>query len=281
MLPIHTILYPTDFSKCAEQAFPLACSLARDLGARIVALYVVPPPIGQDRLLMRDKPEEYYESPRNALHSLRAPDENVRIEHKIADGDAATEILRCADDIGAGLIVIGTHGRSGVSRLLLGSVAEHVIRHGNCPVLAIKNGMVDGGEGPILLPTDLSPASETALGIAFSLARDYRSRLIVLHVADSSPCAADFEAAIKKSDAYQRELGTSQSRLAPVAQTFLATVGDAASEIQRIAASEQCRLVVMGTHGRSGLARILMGSVVERTLREATCPLLLVKHHSA
>jgi universal stress protein A len=138
MLPIHTILLPTDFSESAQQAFPLACSLARDCGARIVVLYVMPPPLGHEQLQARHHPEEYYGIPEKALHQIQAPDQNVRVEHRLEEGDAAGVILAVAREIGAGLIVMGTHGRTGLGRLLLGSVAEQVLRKAPCPVLTVK-----------------------------------------------------------------------------------------------------------------------------------------------
>ena len=138
MLPIHTILFPTDLSENAQQAFPLACSLARDCGARIVVLYVMLPPLGPDVLEARRHPDEYYDGPRQALHQVHAPDQNVRVEHRLEEGDASKVILEVAQEIEAGLIVMGTHGRTGLGRLLLGSVTEHVLRKAPCPVLTVK-----------------------------------------------------------------------------------------------------------------------------------------------
>jgi nucleotide-binding universal stress UspA family protein len=138
MLPIHTILFPTDFSENAQQVFALACSLARDCGARIVVLYVMPPPLGHESMQARHNPEEYREAPRKALDELKAPDENVHVERRLGEGDAPTQILEVATDIKAGLIVMGTHGRTGLGRLLLGSVAEQVLRKATCPVLTVR-----------------------------------------------------------------------------------------------------------------------------------------------
>jgi nucleotide-binding universal stress UspA family protein len=138
MLPIHTILFPTDFSENANQAFPLACSLARDYGARLVALYVLPPPAGHERLDARHFPEEYYGVPREVLHQLQAPDDNVRVEHRLEEGPAAQVIIEVAREIQADLIVMGTHGRTGFDRVLFGSAAEQVLREAPCPLLTVK-----------------------------------------------------------------------------------------------------------------------------------------------
>jgi nucleotide-binding universal stress UspA family protein len=156
MLPIHTILFPTDFSENAQAAFPLACSLARDCGARIVVLYVLPPPLGHEELVARHHPSEYYAPPWQLLRQVRPPEENVRVEHRLEEGDAAKEILAVAQEIQAGLIVMGTHGRTGLGRLLLGSVAEQVLRQAECPVLTIRNKLPEATQSQA--PT---PAGET------------------------------------------------------------------------------------------------------------------------
>lgn len=150
MLPIHTILFPTDFSEQSVAAFPLACSLARDCGARVVALHVVPPPLGNDPLLNLRESHEYYHAPWRALRKLSAPEQNVRVEHLLEDGDAAKQILKVAEDTKAGLIVIGTHGRTGLGRLFMGSVAEQVMRGAKCPVLTVTKNAVRAPSPKIL-----------------------------------------------------------------------------------------------------------------------------------
>jgi nucleotide-binding universal stress UspA family protein len=281
MLPVLTILFPTDFSENAQQAFPLACSLARDCGARIVVLYVVPPPLGHDQVLIRTKPEEYYEGAWQAIREVRAPDENVRLEYRLADGHAAPEILNVADEIQTGLIVIGTHGRSGLGRLLLGSVTEQVLRGAACPVLACKQSPA-AKINTILFPTDVSEASEAALGVAFSLARDYHARLIVLHVAAIGPPTpySAFERMLAESAAYRSEVEDKlrHCQKPDCNADFRVEQGDAAEQIIRVAQEARCDLLVMGSHGRTGLSRLVMGSVAEKVLRNASCPVLLVKH---
>jgi nucleotide-binding universal stress UspA family protein len=138
MLPIHTILFPTDFSESAQLAFPLACSLARDCGARICVLHVMPFPLGHDQLVARRNPDEYYGGTWSLLHQVQPPDQNVRVEHLLEEGDVARAILKAAQTIQADLIVMGMHGRTGLGRLLLGSVAEQVLRKAPCPVLTVK-----------------------------------------------------------------------------------------------------------------------------------------------
>ena len=131
MLSIQTILHPTDFSEHSGYAFQLACSLARDRGARVIVLHVMPVPLVQEKRL-------YREEMTGELNRLGAPEAQVRVEHRLEEGDAATQILRVAQEMGCDLIVLGTHGRTGLGRLLMGSVAEQVLRRASCPVLTVR-----------------------------------------------------------------------------------------------------------------------------------------------
>jgi universal stress protein A len=139
MLPIKTILHPTDFSERSDYAFQLACSLARDHGARLVVLHVVLPPSAvalRDQVLATGS-DDYRAPLLETLHKLRPPAE-VPVEYRLNEGMAVAEILRVARETPCDLIVIGTQGRTGLKRVLMGSVAEQVVRNAPCPVLAVK-----------------------------------------------------------------------------------------------------------------------------------------------
>jgi nucleotide-binding universal stress UspA family protein len=138
MFEIRTILHPTDFSDRSEGAFHLACSLARHHGARLIVLHVIPPPICHGEVVARQQPDGYREQMWDWLSRLQPPDPGVDIDHRLTDGDPAAEILRVAQDDCCDLIVMGTHGRTGLGRLLMGSVAEQVVRKASCPVLTVK-----------------------------------------------------------------------------------------------------------------------------------------------
>ena len=137
---IRTILYPTDFSDNSANALEVAGALARDYGARLTVLHVKQPPITPSGVMT----PEPFESPQEAaelrkrLDAVRPNSLNVPAEHVLLTGDEATEIVRLATDEGLDLIVMGTHGRTGVGRLLMGSVAEQVLRRAPCPVLTVK-----------------------------------------------------------------------------------------------------------------------------------------------
>src|SRR4051794_16783690 len=140
MFPIRTILLPTDFSEASAAAFQLACSLARDHGSRIIALHVVPLPVAPYDMggWVAIEPEGYRDELLARLRSVRPAVPEVPVEYGLADGDPPAEIVRIAGETPCDLIVMGTHGRRGLTRLVLGSVAEEVLRKAPCPVVTVK-----------------------------------------------------------------------------------------------------------------------------------------------
>jgi nucleotide-binding universal stress UspA family protein len=140
MLAIHAILHPTDFSQPAAEAFRLACSLARDHGARLVAVHVVIPPVVTSvEGVMVPAPEVDRNELLRQLRLLQDEAPGVTMEFRLLEGAPAAEILAAAKEAACDLIVIGTHGRTGLGRLLMGSVAEQVVRKALCPVLTVKS----------------------------------------------------------------------------------------------------------------------------------------------
>ena len=140
-MSIRTILHPTDFSDCSRYAFRLAGMLAREQGARLIVLHVKPtlgPMVAYGEALTELEPEGSQEKLLEVLHRLRLSDPKVQVEHRLVEGQGAEQILRQADEIGADLIVMGTHRRSGLGRLLMGSVAGEVVRNARCPVITVK-----------------------------------------------------------------------------------------------------------------------------------------------
>lgn len=139
MLRIRTILHPTDFSEPSQAAFDLACALARDYGARLLILHVNPPPpvYAPDGIAM-PLPQEEPLALQARLAAVRPSDPQIPHEHRLVEGDPAEKILETARNEGVDLIVMGTHGTTGLARLLVGSVAESVLRQAPCPVLTVR-----------------------------------------------------------------------------------------------------------------------------------------------
>jgi nucleotide-binding universal stress UspA family protein len=139
MLAVRTILHLTDFSDRSQAALGLACALARDYGARPVVLHVVTMPtvVYGEGGLPAD-PDVLHASAREQLDRLAVPLPGLRVAKRLGAGDAAEEILGAARAGNPDLIVMGTHGRTGLARLLMGSVAEQVVRQAACPVVTVK-----------------------------------------------------------------------------------------------------------------------------------------------
>jgi len=137
---IDRILFPTDFSHTGDAALIMATALARDAGATLVIVHVEEPPVAYGGGEMYyGMPEPALEEIERMLKEVRPPDPEVKFEHRLISGDPPTAICRLAEEIDADLIVMGTHGRTGLSRLLMGSVAEAVVRRAPCPVLTYKH----------------------------------------------------------------------------------------------------------------------------------------------
>jgi nucleotide-binding universal stress UspA family protein len=157
MLPIRTILLPTDLSDWSENAFQAACGLARGFGARVMVLYVKAPPVvayGELGPVVPD-PIQTTDDLIDRLGEMHHVDPRLRVEYRVADGDPASEIVRLAKELPADLVVMATHGRTGLRRLLMGSVAEAVVRRASCPVLTLKTPFPAAVETPA--PADREP----------------------------------------------------------------------------------------------------------------------------
>ena len=208
----------------------------------------------------------------------------VAAEFMVVAGDAADEVLRVADEVNADLIVMGTHGRGGLDRVICGSVAERVLRRSGRPVLVVRT--VDASRsvdsiGLIVHPTDFSERSRPAIGVATALARANRARLVIMHVAPVELVAGGAFQAPDDLHAERAELARMREEAARAGldgsvETLLGR-GDPANEINRTAAEMGCNLIVLGSSGRTGLRRLLMGSVAESVIRQAPCLALVVK----
>ena len=147
-MDVRSILLPTDFSVCARHAVPVAAEFARLLGARVVCLHVVEPVVQPavgwaplaEPLPAAELGDRLEESAARDLPAFSRSEEfeGLEVEDVIARGDPAAEIVRAAEERGAGLIVISSHGRTGLGRILFGSTAESVVRRARCPVLVVK-----------------------------------------------------------------------------------------------------------------------------------------------
>jgi nucleotide-binding universal stress UspA family protein len=141
MMPIRTILHPTDFSDNAAYALQLACSLARDHDARLIVLHAHRPPVmvlGGAEAIPPLPVEEEIEELEAQVKALKMPIPGITVERRLIQGEPVTTIVELAERVPCDLIVMGTHGRRGLRHLLMGSVAEQVVRKAPCPVLTVR-----------------------------------------------------------------------------------------------------------------------------------------------
>ena len=134
------ILHPTDFSKPCEEAFRVACALAKDHAARLSIVHVaVGPPIAPVHMPVSPPlPEDPQAKLEEMLHRFQAAAPGLQGDYRIRQGNAATAIVEAAKELQSELIVMGTHGRTGLGRMILGSVAEQVLRTAPCPVVTVR-----------------------------------------------------------------------------------------------------------------------------------------------
>jgi nucleotide-binding universal stress UspA family protein len=287
-------LVALDGSETAEAVLPWAAELARGLGLRLILLQMVEPSLPSPDIPNSDRvpaAETYLDG---VAEPLRRPGIEVQRRAVTVEegGDAVSAgIITQADLVGAALIMLATHGRSGPKRWALGSVAEEVIRTATCPVLVVRAGMGAPKDRPhrvqrILTPLDGSATAESALAEAVRLATAFGAILDVIAVV---PWAASVYGAgaevwtgeevddrlAQGSDDY---LGRIQDRLPPDLPCERQVLrGAPATAILDHAERTRADLIVMGTHGRSGLSRFVLGSVADRVVRGGTVPVVLVR----
>jgi nucleotide-binding universal stress UspA family protein len=288
------ILCPIDRSPISRRAFDYAVALSQWARARLTVLEVidVTPPASAaaipEGLFV---PDDLREGVRQELTVLvrSAASAGVAADVRIDEGRVAERILHAAADSAADLIVMGTHGRSGVQRLVLGSVAEKVVRQADCPVLTVPPGdqHAPSAERPfevILCPTDFSDVSAEALAVATRFAGESRASLLLLHVVEwpfSHTVGPDPVTALRESLVAQagRDLAplVPHARRGVPAADALVRVGHPASQIVAIARERSIDLIVMGVSGRGAVDLAVLGSTAHRILREACCPVLTVR----
>lgn len=293
MAPTPTkILVATDFSTTAESAERLALQMARSLGADLHLLHVRV--ILEDPLMAEEKHlqiERLMSSVDDATREafdkdhLKRPDISVRT-HLVRSTSAAEAIAETAADLGCDLIVMGTHGRRGIKHLLLGSVAENVVRCVDVPVLTVRPmiDVADFGPKHILVTHDFSDRSAEAVRIAGAWAEALGAELTLLHVVEPVVYPDYYAINIASSDTMTRLRDRAVVALDRAANEILGAqpvnttvlIGRAADTIIVEAGASGIDLVVMGTRGLSGLEHLVLGSVAEAVLRRCPVPLLTV-----
>lgn len=295
MLTIENILFPTDFTPRAEDAFSHAAHLANRHDARIHVFNVVTPEEADQTNPMDYLPlEESGGALILTAEDVDVPgppqaDMNVEIVYRKMEGvSPAKEIVDYVGEYDIDLVVMGTHGRQGINRLLSGSVSEEVVRQSSCPVFTVL-GRDDPQPGPdiqsVLAPVDFSESARLGLAHAREFAVAYGASLDVLHVVEEAvfPSVYGLDPITPYLPDVQERAREALERLTDdvvdgaVPTNLHVMTGYAARDLIDFADEHGTGLIAMATHGRTGLERFLIGSVAEKVIRSASCPVFTVK----
>ena len=281
-MQLNTILHPTDFSESASRALRIAAQLARAHNATLHIFHA--------RTLhgehLDPKPgalDEYTATARGLLaEAPQAPSLEVVEGRAVLPFDA---IMQAARDVEPDLIVMGTHGHSRFSTLLMGSTAEKVLRHAPCHVLTVKSGAtrpVDGAFGNILVPVDFSQWARRGLDGARAIAADSDATINLVHVIEPAPpmylagnVSSYFELDPDLKERIETNMRTWSGDM-PNSKVMI-TEGNPALEVARMAESVGADLIVMSTKGLTGVQHVLVGSVTERVCRFSSVPVLVMR----
>ncbi len=313
MMPFRHILVPLDGSELAEKALApagqIATAMAQRIGdqrdapsaepVRLVLLRVVSPmamlaadPMLYDEMvrMSTDEAQAYLN---NAVLALsEAP---VAVETVAVSGSPADAIVQYAEEHGIDLIIMSSHGRTGSSRWVYGSVAEKVMHHAPCATAIIRAHLNVGmfQNKKILVPLDGSELAERALKPALALAKAVQTDVVLLRVVpgreplpeEMTPAGDQVAAALDAAGAQERTEAEAYLQRAHTTHDngrlffdVQATTGDVADAIISYADEHDVDLIVISSHGRSGIGRWLHGSVAEKVLRGANCATLIVRH---
>ncbi len=293
MRTIRQLLCATDLSTGSEPAWAEAQLLARLLHAEILLLHVVPvPSLPPDAYLparvYQQVRDAAYQEARDGLAPLveRAAASGVKARTRIEEGPVAHRILAVAREESADLLVMGTHGRTDFGRIILGSVADRVVRLAPVPVLTVRAQLAGQGRDlrRLCYATDFSAAARTAWPWAVALAEASGAEIDLLHVTPDVVPGGDATAeavgemsmllhrrAEEAAERFLHEAGLARQRV-----HVLIGRGAVGDQVARWAEERDADLIVMGAHGWSGIVRWTLGSVAHRVIQVAPCPVLTV-----
>lgn len=285
-LTFKQILFTTDYSSPSKLALPFAAALARHYGATLHIAHILEPEpfrtVPMDTMLVDEVTER--EASTEKMHEFVKDMDatGISTETVLEKGEVAATVSQIIQERNIDLIVLGTHGRGGIARLLMGSVAEQIYRHATCPVLTVGpntklSKMLGGKPQTILFATDFSGGSARALEYAIAFTAEHGAQLVMLHVVKPTSVPLDYtERLAEEAD---RKLKTLIPPGAQFAKTplYSTPVGAPAVEILRAARLYNADLVVMGTHAAPDIVSHWPVEVANHIVSTAECPVLSVK----
>ena len=301
-LSIQNIVVPIDFSKMSMQAIQIAKQLARRFGASIHLAHVrqhnyaadfmapVPPMVPFSTMPYEQNGEQ------TVLKELKKVASECGVSSASCDvlsgAPPFDEICRLAHTIAADLVVMPTHGRTGLKHVFLGSTAERIVQHSSCPVLVTRGNALQANNGSrfriktIVVPVDFSSCSREGLRYAIAFANEFGAKIILLHATYlgyvySSEGTAIYDipslqkAARKTAERKMRELIRSVN-FGDVKFETAFTEGSPVIDICAFAKDHDVDLIITATHGFTGFTHVLIGSIAEQVVRHAPCSVLVV-----
>jgi nucleotide-binding universal stress UspA family protein len=300
MAAFSKILLPTDFSDFSNQAMEQALAWAAHFGAELHLLHVVTvhnydpfnPDMGFPEVNIAGSLQQTAERQMEQIATM-SRDEGPEVTQEIRTGFSPwNEIVTVAAEQNTDLIIMATHGRRGLEKLFLGSTAEKVLEHTPCPVLLLRPDQQGAMGKPseiesIILPSDFSEAAGDAAPLAFELAQSCLSRLTLFHCVEQEVPPPYYAAGITSIFELNDEvLSVARQHLAKLIpdsladkldHDFVIREGRSAHELVQFARESGADLIVMATHGYTGLEQVLLGSTTDRVVRNAACPVLVVR----
>jgi nucleotide-binding universal stress UspA family protein len=285
-LSLKNILFCTDLSSDADIALPYAAELARHFGARLLALhvrfgdrYAFIPEVGPLPTALSD--DRIYDNLSAMMNRFPGVEHEVLVE----EGEVWPALASVIREKEIDLVVIGTRGRTGIKKFLLGSEAEEILRQAPCPVMTVgpelaKHLPRGGGVSNILYATDLSPESTVAAPYAISLAQEYQAHLTLLHIIAPQRTGdlVTTHELVASSDRLMRNMMPAEAELWCEPQ-YLVEEGEPAAKILETAERMRADLIVLGVRRTSnlGAATHLPGATAHKVVTQAICPVLTVR----
>ncbi len=295
------ILVPLDGSAFSERASVYAAGLVKNQEMELILLHV----LASGRRDLLEAEHDYLDRRAETINAIIEAQTELgtpkpEIKKELVIGHAANEILGFIRNSGINLIVMATHGRSGISSLVMGSVANRVVRASEIPVLLVRPGEGKGTEqdtyvtGKVIIPLDGSKSGESVVSLVqtfISQFGDEQSEIILLSVCEPNPVQSGYPVVVSEAEqaaavkAFKHELEAEQYlyELAGLLRsdgfnvsTEIVT-GDPAEKIIERACENGVNLIAMATHGRSGITRIAYGSVAEAVIHRTKTPILLIR----
>jgi nucleotide-binding universal stress UspA family protein len=289
------ILVAYDFSDASAEALEQAKAEAKATGSTLGICHVMPVLFDAEPFFSQFRQDAALDATSAEADTRRAISDKVRAllgdtpaEVFVEKGEPYAEVLRRAEAWGADLVVVGSHGRGGIARALLGSVAERVVRHAHGSVLVARPIRTSG---VVLAATDLSEASLPVVEAAARAAERRNARVVAVTAVDwsyaawgsvagapfgATPVLPPPETQIEVRSAMRETMKRELERVGATGEAQVID-GSPASAIAEQAETVGAELVVVGTHGRTGFARLALGSVAERVVRAAACSVLVVR----